>query len=233
MGCGDVLAEAGSVIEAVSSALSPGTPGLRSMREQCLPAKLSVPQVPPCLPCTPEEAMAMTQAALARLRGAGSALGLVLRFDSSDPFHGTPNAFEESAGGTSEVVVGTIGPEMRKDFFILVPVIEMALSNLRRLTKLIFQQLECDLAHVPANTGKGGIFADPSMKSLVGSLSMISAWEHQEAQQDTEQDEEADPVTSPSEPVESFEVEGSVSMKANRKSVRKKTSTAPKGKKKS
>eukprot|EP00439_Symbiodinium_sp_Y106_P042125 s1773_g5.t1 len=212
--CGDMLTEAGSVIESVSAARCSQSSSfhatLRAMRERCLPAYLSEPTVPPCLSCTADEAMSMTQTALTRLRGAGAALGLALRLE---------------APGFN----GVVGEVIDQDFFILVPVVEMTLSNLGWLTKLVFQQLERDLSHVPAETaGAGGPFADPSMKSIVGSPSINSAWAEQESQLDEAAEAvQEDPRTSPSQPEE--ELEGASSAKAsNRKSLKKKSSSAPK-----
>ncbi|CAE6910487.1 Cbwd1 [Symbiodinium microadriaticum] len=215
--CGDMLTEAGSVIESVSAARCSQSSSfhatLRAMRERCLPAYLSEPTVPPCLSCTAEEAMSMTQTALTRLRGAGAALGLALRLEEPD-------------------FSGVVGEGIHQDFFILVPVVEMTLSNLGWLTKLVFLQLERDLSHVPAETAGagGGPFADPSMKSTVGSPSINSAWAEQESQilDEAEAVQEEDPRTSPSQPAQE-ELEGASSAKANsRKPLKKKSSIAPK-----
>ncbi|CAE7589583.1 Cbwd1 [Symbiodinium sp. CCMP2592] len=200
--CGDMLTEAGSVIESVSAARCSQSSSfhatLRAMRERCLPAYLSEPTVPPCLSCTADEAMSMTQTALTRLRGAGAALGLALRLEAPG-FH------------------GVAGEVIDQDFFILVPVVEMTLSNLGWLTKLVFQQLELDLSHVPAETaGAGGPFADPSMKSIVVSPSINSAWaeESQLLDEAAEAVQEEDPRTSPSQPAPE-ELEGASSAKAS------------------
>ncbi|CAE7407496.1 Cbwd1 [Symbiodinium sp. CCMP2456] len=204
--CGDMLTEASSVIESVSAARCSHSSSfhatLRAMRERCLPAYLSEPTVPPCLSCTAEEAMSMTQTALTRLRGAGAALSLALRLEEP---------------GFS----GVVGEGIQQDFFILVPVVEMTLSNLGWLTKLVFLQLERDLSHVPAETAGagGGPFADPSMKSIVGSPSINSAWAEQESQVLDEAVQEEDPRTTPSQPAQE-ELEGASSAKASNRNAR-------------
>ena len=213
--CGDMLLEAVFVIEATSAALRlPLRTTLHKTRERCLPATLSQPVVPPCLPCSAEEAVTMTQASLARLRGAGAALALVLRF-------------EEDAADEA----------IRPDFFEVVPFVEMALSSLGGLTKLVARQLEHDLPYVPANLGNDGPLADPSSMTLVGSPSINSAWAEQEAdilEDEAPLDQKLDDVgQSPSEPAVEVPEESPNTTKS-RKSVKKKTVSGPKvGKKKS
>mmetsp|Transcript_22058 Transcript_22058/g.41560 ORF Transcript_22058/g.41560 Transcript_22058/m.41560 type:complete len:389 (+) Transcript_22058:28-1194(+) len=210
----DMLAQAGSVVEATTAALGvPLLDTIRQTRKHCLPTKLFEPMVPTCFPCGAEEAMAVMQSALARLRGAGSALGSALRFSQ-----------ELGASGGSSVW---------EEFFKLVPFLEMALSNLHGLVKLVMQQLDHDSQYVPANLGNDGPLADPSMKSLGDSPSFADAWASKELDLEAEEehaihDPDADDFRhSPSEDG----LEGSASMKGSRKSVKRKTVTKKKGSK--
>lgn len=167
--CSVMLCDASQVAEAATQALLSAGPSaisasVRAVREKCFRATDVEPTIHACLECsTAEEAMALAQVELARLQGAGSALGCALR------------SFRWS---TLELRKAFEDDQLFEDFMSLVPYLEMTLSKLQVLSDLVFHQLEEDFKVAPPDVDlESPLDGAQTIASVVeGSDSFAALW---------------------------------------------------------
>lgn len=181
--CSVMLCEASQVAEAATQALLSTGPStviasVRAVREKCFRATDVEPSIHACLECsTAEEAMALAQVELARLQGAGSALGCALR----------------SCRWSTELRKAFEDDQLWQDFMSLVPYLEMTLSKLQVLSDLVFHQLEEDFKVAPPDVDlESPLDGAQTIASVVeGSDSFAALWAAQAEEEDPSNHAEA------------------------------------------